>query len=1133
MFVSWAGATAFSGACKGNRIYKMKFKRLELFGFKSFLNRTVFHINDGITSIVGPNGCGKSNIVDAIVWALGERGTKSLRVKDMGDVIFHGSNGRRPVNIAEVSIELADLDKEYVIKRRIYRDGTNEYLLNGSQVRLKDIQDFLLGTGIGLNSYAIVEQGRIEHFIQMKPHERRVVIEETSGITRFEEKKREAIARLEEVRGNLERVEDIYSEVVKSLEKAGIEWNRWKTYKLLIDKNSEIESWILIDGYVKLTKRTAKIQERQIDLDKEIAAGENEKNILKSELETKEKEFSLTDSILRQLEVDIKGKEKDMESKILEVDYLNRDRKRLEDEVNELISSRKAIAADIEKNKTEIEAIKTEAEAITISLKDGEGRAGHLIKTIDELKNNREAHEKSVEEERVKLFVTMSTITDINNSINDIERMAREKEKREARRIEEKEKLAQRLGVLETKHKELEGRLKNDTHTREAITLKEQEALQQREGLAGTIAKAKGFIEALKGEKKGKEEFLKQMSSLQEMKKEGPPDTKRLIDMIRVDEGKEKALERFFYREMDYYVLSEGDTNAISEKIRQYNENYIFFPEKGMARLSDNEVNIDVKWIAGIEDALERIAKGEEGIFLNEDLYIDSRGFILQERAAKKIDIKQFKERKRAEKELKAIEMEFSERVSSLKAIEAEFSRSSDVYKKIQFELARKEESIKGIEKEMAVLDAGIRTAGERLHELDTRIDFSEDAHPRTADGLLLEKEKHEQTKGTVEGRIKSLKETLDRIKKEHESISSQWHEVSINNERKRNRIRALHEDIERKGLFVANLIEDGNTRGQRIEALKDDMFERIKKIEIVEKDYDGLKTASEKHIMRYEELKAVSGNLHMEKHALEEKMGGVSREIDRIRNRKENIEKELAILNEKLSAVSDRLQTAHGINQPEHVNVPLDMDLEKEKEALDNEISDLGEVNFRAEKEYEELKDRASFLEKQKEDLKIAMDSLKKTIIKIDGLSKEIFSDTFDTVNDAFKRFTGMLFKGGKGYLSLSQDNIGVEMYIQPPGKKAARMELLSGGEKALVSLGFLLALMDTKPSPFSLMDEIDAPLDDANLMSLMEIIQTISNKTQIIFITHNRITMESSHSIYGITMEDEGISKVVSVRL
>jgi len=1111
----------------------MKFKRLELFGFKSFLNRTVFQFNDGITSIVGPNGCGKSNIVDAIVWALGERGTKSLRVKDMGDVIFHGSNGRRPVNIAEVSIELADVDKEYIIKRRIYRDGLNEYSLNGNQVRLKDIQDFLLGTGIGLNSYAIVEQGRIEHFIQMKPYERRVVIEETSGITRFEEKKREAIARLEEVKGNLERVEDIYSEVVNALEKAGIEWDRWKSYKLLVDKNSEIESWILADGHVKLTKRMTKIQERQADLDREITTKENEKNIIKSELDTKEKEFSLTDSILRQLEVDIKGKEKDMESKLLEADYLNKDRKRLETEITGLINSGKEIETGIGNSGKEIDAINAETKTIAALLREGEDRAERLSKAIDQLKNARETQEKSVEEERVKLFVTMSTITDIKNSISDIERLAKEKEKREAKRNEEKEKLTQRLGVLEEKQEELESRLENDKRAKENIKSKEQDVFRLKEELANKIARTKSVIETLKGEKRGKEEFLKQMSSLEDKKKEGPPDTKKLIDMIRVDEGKEKALERFFYREMDYYVLPEGDTKSISEKIKRYNENYVFFPGKGMVRLSDNEVNIDVKWVAGVEDALERIEKGEEGIFLNEDLYIDSRGFILQERAAKKIDIKQFKERKRAEKELKEIEVEFDGHMSSLKAAEVEFNRSNDAYKKIRFELERKEESIKGIEKEMAVLGAEIRTARERLYEMDARIDFSEETSPRAADDLLLEKERHEKTRDTVEGRIKSLKATLDGIRKEHENLSSQWHEASIDNERKRNRIRKLREDVERINLSIANLIEDGKAREQRIEALKNDMVERIKKIEIIEKDYEGLKATSEKHVKRYEELKALSGNLHMEKSVLEDKIEGIFKEIDRIKGRKENIEKELAVINEKQNAIADRLSTAHGINQPENVKVPQNIDLEKEKEILDREISGLGEVNFRAEKEYEELKERATFLGKQKEDLEIAMDSLKKTIIKIDNLSKEIFSDTFDTVNNAFKRFTGMLFRGGKGYLALSQDNVGVEMYVQPPGKKVARMELLSGGEKALVSLGLLLALMDTKPSPFSLMDEIDAPLDDANIMSLMEIIQTISDRTQIIFITHNRITMESSHTVYGITMEDEGISKVVSVRL
>lgn len=319
----------------------MKITRIELFGFKSFLNRTAFQFDHGITSIVGPNGCGKSNIVDAIVWASGERGTKSLRVKDMGDVIFHGSNGKRPVNIAEVAIELSDGDKDFIVKRRIYRDGLNEYYLNGALVRLRDVQDFFLGTGIGINSYAIVEQGKIEYFIQMKPQERRVVIEETSGITRFEEKKRDAIMRMEEVKANLERVEDIHSEVIRSLEKAEIEWERWKAYKVLADRQAEIDSMILIDGYSKLTKKAAKTKEKREGLDGEILTKEEERDGLKRGLTAKEEEFTLTETITRQLEVDIKGKEKDMESRLLEIEYLGEEEKRLKAEQEELTKGKR------------------------------------------------------------------------------------------------------------------------------------------------------------------------------------------------------------------------------------------------------------------------------------------------------------------------------------------------------------------------------------------------------------------------------------------------------------------------------------------------------------------------------------------------------------------------------------------------------------------------------------------------------------------------------------------------------------------------------------------------------------------------------------------------------------------------
>ncbi len=261
---------------------------------------------------------------------LGERGTKSLRVKEMGDVIFHGSSARKQVNMAEVTMGLMNEEKEYAIKRRIYRDGTNEYYINGEMVRLKDVQDFLLGTGIGLHSYAIIEQGNIEYFTQMKPHERRIAVEETSGITRFEEKKRDAYFRMEEVKANLERVEDVQREVIKNYEKAEGESARLQVYHDLKERLKEFDIALLRDGYARLAKRAAKLEEREEALVRELEAGMRPSQGVKERMRSKEEEIGLIDSVARQVELDIKGKEKDMESRLLELNYIGEETKRLQ-----------------------------------------------------------------------------------------------------------------------------------------------------------------------------------------------------------------------------------------------------------------------------------------------------------------------------------------------------------------------------------------------------------------------------------------------------------------------------------------------------------------------------------------------------------------------------------------------------------------------------------------------------------------------------------------------------------------------------------------------------------------------------------------------------------------------------------
>jgi chromosome segregation protein len=1111
----------------------MRLHRLELFGFKSFYNRTVFQFDEGVTSIVGPNGCGKSNIVDAMVWALGERGTKTLRVKDMGDVIFHGSNGKRPVNIAEVTIDLTDGGKDVSVRRRVYRDGTSEYFLNGESVRLKDVQDFFLGTGVGVNSYAIVEQGRIEYLIQMKPQERRIVIEETSGITRFEEKKRDAIARLAEVSSNLERVEDIYSEVKASFEKAEIEWNRWKIYKELADKQSEIDKWILLDGFMKVKKRIGKISERHEEIDREIALKEAERVKLREELDAKEDEFSLVDTTSRKLEVDIKGKEKDMENRLLEIEYLKGEFARLEEDRKSLEKSMAVLdetSSTYQKDIESLEASRVKSEALLL---EEENQVRRFQEALEKQKKNVEEHEAKIEAERGELFVAMSKLTETKNRIAEIERQVLERKKREAKRVEERARLNGRLAQLQSSRSALQGSMNTSKAEREKVAGEEAVAISEREKINQLINTERIAIESSRSEKRAKEAFLKQMASLKSDGGKLIPDTKRLIDLVRAEEVREKALERFFFRELEYHVLRGKDTEAIVNVVQKYEGNFIFFPKKGMFKQNSEEVELDVKWIENIHDGLKKIENGEEGIFINDDVFIDSRGLILREKEERKVDLKQFRERKKAEKALKEIEEDITKRLTAMKDHQDALGKRDMVCRNLKMQKDAIEKAIHNLEREFLLIDAENKLIGERLTELNSEIDLFEETPQASVESLLKEQNAYEDDRQKREGNMAALRQHLDKAKADYEDTRTRRQEAAISIERHRNTLKALDEDVRRKVVLIKTAQEDKGRIIEKIGKAIKAGEEVTGKTEGLEKDYNDIKETCEKDIQRYESLKVSAGNLHMEKQTLQERIDTIIKEMERTRNRKESGEKELAILSEKRDAIMERLASAYGIDAPESVPVPHGENFEDEREKIVAEISGLGEVNFRAEMEYLELKERIAFLEQQKEDLRNAMDSLKKTIAKIDSLSKDIFIETFEVVNSAYKKFVQLLFKGGQGYLAVSQDGSGIEIYAQPPGKKVARMEQLSGGEKALVSLGFLLALMDTKPSPFSLMDEIDAPLDDANLMGLMEIIKDISRKTQIIFITHNRITMECSNTIYGVTMEDEGVSKVVSVRL
>jgi chromosome segregation protein len=1111
----------------------LRLVRLELFGFKSFCERTVFHFNEGITSIVGPNGCGKSNIVDAIIWTLGERGTRSLRIKDMDDVIFHGSNGRKGLNIAEVTITLSDEKGEYSVRRRIFRDGTNEYFLNGRPVRLKDIHDFFLGTGVGTNSYAIIEQGRIEAFVQMKPKERKILIDEAGGITRFKEKKEEAEKRLEEVRLNLERVEDILREVQSSYKKAELEWERWKRYMELVERKRGVEIQILLDGLRRMKRNFDRANEKFLRLREEINKKMDEERALEERLNLKGRELSLNEKVLTELELKVVAKEKDFEAKLKEINYKRNEISLLSLRQKEIEEKIKDTTEKIIFCEEELKRLTVEESKVTEYINRRSSELKALVDLVNEMKEEMKGKEMELEKKRMEFFGTVSELTEVNNKISEIERKKRERDERERRIKEEKEGLEKRISSLEEQILNLKVRLESkkaelaecekklSKRNRELMTLKEQ--IEERERL----------ITSFRMEKKAKEEYLRELGQLTGQKKENGGQ-KKLIDVIKVNQIEEALLERYFGRELECYVIEEG-AHTLHEYLTAPG-NYIFFPEKGIFEKREDGIAIKFKWVESGKEALDRILSGEEGIFVNGSIVIDSRGIILKESNRDTIDLKAEKERRRIQKEIGELEekiefvsKEHSELLSSWNNLERDHR---DFMQKIG-SLKKENENL---EKEIWTYEAVLKEAEERLRRLDDFEALEEETilDSETQTDLYERKELLSKKKDESDSEIRSLKFLVEESRRSLEEVWERQRKLEIELEREKSKIPRIQAE---KGNRMKELKELKDLE-LRLFSEREECKKRIEteilSLEALEKDCELIKEECNSNAKRVEELKIGIGLLHEERERMGSELKEKRKEIERIRAKSEALEKEVLLLSEKISQVEKVLSSTYNID-PEMAEGELSPPsvLEEERRAIEEEIESLGEINFRAEKEYYELKERAEFLEKQKEDLKSAMESLRRTISKIDSVSKDIFFETLDRVNDYYKRYVHRLFLGGEGYLKYNPETEGVEMFAQPQGKKITRMEMLSGGEKALSSLALLLALIEVNPPPFCFMDEIDAPLDDANLTYLLQMIKDLSKKTQIIFITHNRLTMEVSGTIYGITMEEEGVSKIVSVRL
>ncbi len=975
----------------------MYLKTLKAHGFKSFADKTILEFTNGINGVVGPNGSGKSNIVDAIRWVLGEQSVKSLRgAETMSDVIFSGSKSRNPMNIASVSLTFDNTDKyfpldydEVEIKRRVYKDGSNEYYLNNEKVRLKDLTNLLLDSGIAKESFNIISQGKIESIISSKPVDRRVIFEEASGVLKYKRRKEDALKKLTKTNDNKKRINDIIIELesrVKPLEEAK---NKAIEYTNLKNKLENLEIALITEDITNINFDYHTSKDKIDTLNTEVLNLMTKGNQNEAQIEKFKTNISSLDDQI-----------KIMQNKVIELTTLS-----------ERLNSQKNIIKERQNNKVE----DTKLHQNILNLKEEQlliqnniGNLNNVLKFLNQEIN--QIKEKIANEETEKDRVKQS-----KNSLEQrLTNLIREKNNLEFKCENLKESI-ENGGALplpvksvlnNPKLRGIENVLGNIIETDESYTL------------AITTALGYNTNNIITEDEKSAKEAIKYLKSI--------------------------GRATFFPLNV---IKPKYIDNETLNKLKQ-NENFI--------DVASNLVKYDLKYKNIILNQLGNIVIAKD---------IDSATYLS-----------------------KLINNRYRIVTLDGEIIHVGGSMTGGKQNKIRNIISDKYELENNL-KQMKNLLSKIKEFENEINEIDYNLKAKEDKI------YLLNKEK-------------MLKEEEDKTKKQILEEQSQ-------------KLKQITFDIKSNN----KLLEGGLSSEEE---------------EILNKYYAALKTKSEAQI-ELENLTKEKQNLN---ETLEDYEASLKKE-NTLYTAKTNELKDLEIKSSRLEVKLDNLLNSLTENysmtyEKAKENYKLEIPFDKAKievSKLKKQIKDLGLVNLTAPEEYEEVSSRYTFLKKQIDDLTEAENTLLQIIEEMDKVMINEFKDTFKLINDNFQITFKELFKGGHAELKLTEPNnileTGIDIIASPPGKKLTSITLLSGGEKTLTAISLLFAIIKSKPSPFCVLDEVEAALDEANVDTFGKYIQKLKEKSEFIIITHKKTTMEYADILYGITMQESGVSKLVSVKL
>lgn len=1158
----------------------MRLKCIKLAGFKSFVDPTTVNFPSNLCAVVGPNGCGKSNIIDAVRWVMGESSAKNLRGENMTDVIFNGSSGRKPVGQASIELVFdnsdATLTGEYAgfseisIKRKVSRDGDNSYYLNGTKCRRRDITDIFLGTGLGPRSYAIIEQGMISKLIEAKPEELRVYIEEAAGISKYKERRRDTESRMRRTQENLERLTDIRDELERQLSRlqrqaqAAEKYAEYKKEERLLKAQLQALKYQQLDQQAKakqlairdLELRMESFVTDQVNKDTQIEKYRTQYTELGDKFNEVQGRYYAIGAEIARLEQSIQHANERARQLQTDLDQTSRDSKEAEE--NLAIDTQKVEAWEEEllELEPELELVKAAEETSSESLIDAE-------EAMQRWQNDWDSFNQRAAEPRQRAEVQQSRIQHLEQVqqrlLQRIEKLREEKTNLQDGSDDESineltEQLAELDLIADEKRARLDGFVETlDTTRNENNRLVNEldQARSQLQKMRGRHASLEALQQAAMGEKnKAVTEWLA---------KNNLSGQSRLAESIAVVDGWDKALETVLGNSLQAVCVDQLDAVAGLLTNLTQGELVLFDPQAktAVAPFTKAELlstKVSAEWdaqgvLAGIyiaDDlsaalALRKQLTANESVITRDGIWLSahwvrvtrdtdaSSGVIARRQELEELTAAIAS----AEEQVELLSSQLDKGRDAIKRLEQErealrreVDEQNRKHSELRSQLSAKQVRIEQMNMRRERAENEIREAREQMeqeaeHLSEARVILSEaiemmEQDTELRESLLQQRDDIRSGLDSARQRARHDKDKAHEIAMRYQSVKTQLESIRLGIGRLREQVARLHE---RREQLIASIADNRDP----VEEYKLELEASLSKRLSVEASLTEARRALEtvEHELR---------NSEQARNRAEQEVQAVRAHLEQ----------------ERLAAQMFEVQRAGIVEQLEEEELNLDIilaempegtevkPLEEELESIAGRISRLGPINLAAIDEYKTESERKNYLDAQNADLMEALETLENAIKRIDRETRTRFKETFDQVNKSLQELFPKVFGGGHAYLELTGDELldtGITIMARPPGKRNSTIHLLSGGEKALTAIALVFSIFRLNPAPFCMLDEVDAPLDDANVGRYARMVEEMSAQVQFIYITHNKNAMEMAHQLLGVTMHEPGVSRLVTV--